>query len=140
MVELKYLYTKHVLISPRVCKRVASFLSGKWLEILKCISLLSVSTFGYLRLERRDVELGAARRNPDRKGRSSMKREAWLLAPAPQPPLGCTAGMTHLFIPGPEGRRGRMGRSCYTCRGVAGASSGGIQLKVRQADLPVTSA
>lgn len=56
--------------------------------------------------------------------------------------------MTHLFIPWPVGDseregalRDSMGRSCYTCHGgVAGAGHRGIVLKVRRADLSVTSA
>lgn len=65
-----------------------------------------------------------------------------------QPPLGSAAGMTHLFIPEPGGRQ-REGRGedrlhgqvlLHMPGGMAGASHRGILLKVRQADLPVTSA
>lgn len=89
--------------------------------------------------------LAADRRNPDRDGRAFMKRS---MAPVPpprtlQPPLGSTAGITHLFIPGPGekaarggggqelGKRtGCMGRSCYTCqRGWLGQATGGFSSK-----------
>lgn len=61
------------------------------------------------------------------------------------------SGITHLFIPGPEGRqpvrtgakrRGEAARAgpVTHARGVAGASHEGILLKVRRADLSITSA
>ncbi len=74
-------------------------------------------------------------------------------SPPQQPPLGSTAGMTHLFIPGPGGRLQEEGEDkrgeeerlhgqvlLHMPGGMAGASHRGILLKVRQADLSVTSA
>lgn len=103
--------------------------------------------------------LGADRRNPDRHGGAFIKGSMASVTPPPpllQPPLGSTAGMTHLFIPGPGGRRRQEGGGqewswsggvrlhgqvlLHMPGGMAGASHRGILLKVRQADLPVTSA
>ena len=85
--------------------------------------------------------LGADRRNLDRhiyKGKHGFC-PPYTHTP-PLPPQGSTAGMTHLFIPGPGGgsgkrgedrsggkRRGCMDRSCYTCQGGwLGQAAGGF--------------
>lgn len=60
--------------------------------------------------------LGADRRNPERHGGAFIKGSMASVTP-PQPPQGSTAGMTHLFIPGPGGGSGRKGEDRSGGRG-----------------------
>lgn len=95
--------------------------------------------------------LGADRRNPDRHGGAFIKGS---MAPAPpQPPQGSTAWPIYLYQGQREAAGGGGGGTgvreeerlhgqvlLHMPGGMAGASHRGILLKVRQADLPVTSA
>lgn len=87
-----------------------------------------------------EISVSADSRNPDRHGGAFIKRSMAAVPPTPTHPQGSTAAMTHLFIPGPRGRqqeegedrsgggrRGCMGRSCYTCQGEwLGQATGGF--------------
>lgn len=130
-----------MFISPRVYTCVASLTPGIWSGIPRrwCAYISLLSVYIYMRaLHRVKRCLGADKRNPHRHGGAFIKG-SMASVPPPQPPLGSTAGMTHLFIPGPRGRqweeeggqewggRGCMGRSCYTCQGGwLGQATGGF--------------
>lgn len=92
--------------------------------------------------------LGADGRNPDRHGRALIQASivASVTPRSHLPPQGSTAGMTIYLYQGP-GRQQKEEEEeddgqvlLHMPGGMAGASHGGILLKVRQADLPVTSA
>ena len=146
-----------MFISPRVYTWAASLTPGIWSEIPRrsCAYISLLSVYNYMcALLRVKWCLGADRRNPHRHGGAFIKGS--MASVAPRSPLWVAQQAWPIYLyqgqGGGSGRRGRTGVGeggeerlhgqvlLHMPGGMAGASHRGILLKVRQADLPVTSA